>query len=503
MVVSDYKYQDRGPTSSSDYNDRSRDIIETYLALSGRVISAEAKLENLTTINSVELDSIISRVNANQASLSALENTKSIDHITGTASAGGASTVTDDTASWVINRFAGGTIELVHGTGSPESKTIISNTNTIITISGTWSVSPAAGTVYHITQAVPENYNITHLFDDTRHMTIGTSPVAAEPDSDSIQLSGDILDLLSDDGICILPNGGHSSKLRYQKNGRWYVDPAVTTTYNYETALSEVTITTESYAISGNDSEVFMIREPVITEGLRTLYYYVSIPSETAEGALTNYITVTPFPVFGCTLEEVSYTTTVGAALDETSTWTALYHYEPELESDTRFIAPGVTSGDSNTYTQQYCGPRRYYFGERRITGLRIKLTNSTARSGPGSNLEMIMGVRDLDVGHINFSSSGSLVFDIPLRSSASKITSITPRIINRGTSSDSVDGVGTTVPDLDVYVISSGSWTPYTLDTTVPSGEEFTAFRVYVKDMALASNGCTPILAGFITEYT
>ncbi|HMH81499.1 MAG TPA: hypothetical protein VK531_01405, partial [Gemmatimonadales bacterium] len=68
----------------------------------------------------------------------------------GTATAGGNSTLADTTQAWPVNAWAGRTISLISGTGSPATKTVVSNTATVITISGTWAVNPAAGTVYQI-----------------------------------------------------------------------------------------------------------------------------------------------------------------------------------------------------------------------------------------------------------------------------------------------------------------------------------------------------------------
>lgn len=68
----------------------------------------------------------------------------------GIASAGAASTLTDSTKDWVVNGFAGKFIRITAGTGVGQEVAITSNTATVITITGTWSVNPDATSVYSV-----------------------------------------------------------------------------------------------------------------------------------------------------------------------------------------------------------------------------------------------------------------------------------------------------------------------------------------------------------------
>ncbi len=89
--------------------------------------------------------------------LSNTNNTLTIEN-TWTASAGGqatsatSTTLVDATQAWTVNAFAGMTVDLLAGTGAPQSKTITSNTATTLTISGAFSPVPAFGTTYRILQ---------------------------------------------------------------------------------------------------------------------------------------------------------------------------------------------------------------------------------------------------------------------------------------------------------------------------------------------------------------
>lgn len=75
----------------------------------------------------------------------------------GTATAGGANTLTDATAgiNYDVNAFAGCLIRILDGTGAGQSRRIASNTATVITITNAWAVNPAAGSIYTIEPLPP------------------------------------------------------------------------------------------------------------------------------------------------------------------------------------------------------------------------------------------------------------------------------------------------------------------------------------------------------------
>lgn len=71
----------------------------------------------------------------------------------GTASAGGATTLTDAAKAWTVNAYAGKIVRLVTGTGSAAAdpyRYIVSNTATALTVTPAWTVNPAAGTTYTV-----------------------------------------------------------------------------------------------------------------------------------------------------------------------------------------------------------------------------------------------------------------------------------------------------------------------------------------------------------------
>ena len=57
-------------------------------------------------------------------------------------------TLADTTQAWATNAYAGATVYTLTGTGSGQTKTVLSNTATTLTILGTWGVTPDATTTY-------------------------------------------------------------------------------------------------------------------------------------------------------------------------------------------------------------------------------------------------------------------------------------------------------------------------------------------------------------------
>ncbi len=68
----------------------------------------------------------------------------------GTATAGGASTITNTAKAWTTNQWANYQVRIVSGTGAGQIRTIASNTLTQITVSAAWTTQPDATSVYSI-----------------------------------------------------------------------------------------------------------------------------------------------------------------------------------------------------------------------------------------------------------------------------------------------------------------------------------------------------------------
>ncbi|HQZ40664.1 MAG TPA: hypothetical protein PLH72_16660 [Vicinamibacterales bacterium] len=75
---------------------------------------------------------------------------KGVTIVTGTATAGGASTLTNGAKTWTANQWTNFQIRITAGTGAGQTRTIASNTDTVITTSAAWTINPDATSVYAI-----------------------------------------------------------------------------------------------------------------------------------------------------------------------------------------------------------------------------------------------------------------------------------------------------------------------------------------------------------------
>lgn len=69
---------------------------------------------------------------------------------TGTATAGGASTLTNSGKSWTTNQWANFQVRITGGVGAGQVRTINSNTGTVLTVSAAWTTNPDATSTYAI-----------------------------------------------------------------------------------------------------------------------------------------------------------------------------------------------------------------------------------------------------------------------------------------------------------------------------------------------------------------
>lgn len=73
-----------------------------------------------------------------------------IEFATGTATAGGSTTLTNSGKAWLTNMWANYQVRIKSGTGAGQIRTISSNTGTVLTVSAAWTVTPDATSVYAI-----------------------------------------------------------------------------------------------------------------------------------------------------------------------------------------------------------------------------------------------------------------------------------------------------------------------------------------------------------------
>lgn len=69
---------------------------------------------------------------------------------TGTATAGGANTLTNSAKNWTVNQWTNYQIRITAGTGTGQIRTVASNTATAITVSANWTTNPDATSQYSL-----------------------------------------------------------------------------------------------------------------------------------------------------------------------------------------------------------------------------------------------------------------------------------------------------------------------------------------------------------------
>jgi hypothetical protein len=85
--------------------------------------------------------------------------------VTGVATAGAATTITDSTQSWTTNQFsvAGAWVRITAGTGAGQIREIVSNTSTQITVTPAWTTNPTAGSAFSVIGYRRAGFDITNL----------------------------------------------------------------------------------------------------------------------------------------------------------------------------------------------------------------------------------------------------------------------------------------------------------------------------------------------------
>ncbi len=105
---------------------------------------------------------------------------------TGTATSAGATTITQSGAGWTANQFAGMVLEITAGAGAGQSREIVSNTDSTITLSSEWITNPANGSQFRIQYTRKSSAFNTWVGSDSNawigngNWSMGSVPAASE-----------------------------------------------------------------------------------------------------------------------------------------------------------------------------------------------------------------------------------------------------------------------------------------------------------------------------------
>jgi hypothetical protein len=144
----------------------------------------------------------------------------------GTATAGGASTLTNSGKAWGTNMWANYQIRITAGTGAGQIRTIASNTGTVITTSAAWAVNPSTDSVYSIEGNADFMYLLGNNAVTMYRYQVSTdtwstlSPTAARAGAAALGFSANWIDNVSGWDNETLVNNLQAGTL-YRQNGRY------------------------------------------------------------------------------------------------------------------------------------------------------------------------------------------------------------------------------------------------------------------------------------------
>jgi len=163
------------------------------------------------------------------------------------------------------------------------------------------------------------------------------------------------------------------------------------------------------------------------------LMLYMEIPTDVAASIKSNYIQLTPFPVFGVDITSIEYTGVINPSLSSSDGWTplnrsALYDGEQDAVSN---VPPGGWNVSGSDQIDN-CGPVKFFFPDTDITAIRIKMKK---RDYFLENSKYIYsyGLSDFDIGYCKTLVSGRTIVKYTPKNgdTISNILSVTPKIYN------------------------------------------------------------------------
>lgn len=259
-------------------------------------------------------------------------------------------------------------------------------------------------------------------------------------------------------------------------------------------SLSAVLDTSDVYNAVLQETGMIWERNVLVTspdpDGAEVVLY-VRFPTDLVVNENTNCLIIHPYPVTGCDLVDVQYTTGFDVALNSTDSYYPLNNQAMYSGNDRAvgWVPPGGWSGDEAVNA----GPKIYYFDPLRMTGLRIVLRQRNYYTEDNKYIYSY-GLSKLDARYEKFADTGKTIirFDAPDGQTISEIENVTPDIWNV---------LEAELPDVFDYNViwettyNSGVYT----DTPVADSQ-----RVWIEvTLNKAPNGATPMLSGLNVEYS
>lgn len=164
---------------------------------------------------------------------------------------------------------------------------------------------------------------------------------------------------------------------------------------------------------------------------------FIRIPQDLSITSYTNALLFDAWPIYGVSIDEISYSTDPHVNLSSSAAWTPLndtgIYYG--IKEAVGHLPPGSWETDGGISDKiENAGPLAFYFGQKSISAfkIRLRLDNSKAFADAGKYI-WSYGMSHLDIRYDKFNDTGSAIirFEAKPGTTISQIESVTPHIWN------------------------------------------------------------------------
>lgn len=232
-----------------------------------------------------------------------------------------------------------------------------------------------------------------------------------------------------------------------------------------------------------------IISETNPTTGAQMMLY-IKIPGEIAGSLKTNTIKLNPYPVFGCDIFSIEYTTTPTPSLTSLDPWIPLNknaYYDSDNAAIGKVPPGGWTTVGSDSVKNS--GPLYFIFPDTDITAIRIKFNQRNYIQELGKYV-YTYGLSDIDVRYDKYLPTGRTIIKYTPESGSiiNEIVDVTPKIYNVPLSQ---------IDDVFSYRIIYDDSGTYSLSN--PGANNHIWIEVTLNS---ANDGTAPVLSDLIVEY-
>lgn len=236
-------------------------------------------------------------------------------------------------------------------------------------------------------------------------------------------------------------SGSSTSKLKFFNSSIGQIVPdffktSIDNSFNGVDTPGSVVSTTPTYnAILDDPNKVWkrtIVSNSASVSGAQMLFY-AKIPTEFTGSKRTNCIKLNPFPMHSVDIFSIEYTVKENPSLVESDGWVPLNStglYNGVLDAVGK-VAPGgwSISGSDTVYSS---GPMLFYFPEKEITAIRIKMIQRSYFKELDKYI-YTYGLSDMDIRYDKFLASGKTIlkFSAPEGQLIEEITDVEPLIYN------------------------------------------------------------------------